>query len=136
ARRARRMSHSPGAPAPVRTRARHRRVPGAAIATLAYVALALVFTWPLPLGLAEDVPGDLGDARLNMWILGWGAEHVPRILTGQASLADYWQANIFHPEPLTLSLSEHLFGQVLQILPVYHLSGNLILAYNLLFLSS
>ena len=39
------------------------------------------------------------------------------------SLGDVWNANIFHPEPLALSFSEHLFGQVLQILPVYHLTG-------------
>ncbi|HUE86072.1 MAG TPA: hypothetical protein VMO26_08340 [Vicinamibacterales bacterium] len=101
-----------------------------------YVVAALVMTWPLALGMHRDVPGDLGDSLLNLWILGWGAENVPRLLTGQISLADYWNANIFHPEPLALSLSEHLFGQVLQILPVYWLTGNLILAYNLLFVTS
>ena len=95
-----------------------------------------VMTWPLLPGIASDVPGDLGDSLLNMWILGWGAEHVPRVATGQLPLADFWNANIFHPEPLALSFSEHLFGQVLQILPIYHLTGNLILSYNLLFLSS
>ena len=93
-------------------------------------------TWPLAAGLTRDVPGDLGDSLLNMWILGWGAEHLPRLVTGQISLSEFWNANIFHPEPLALSLSEHLFGQVLQILPVYHLTENLILCYNLLFLSS
>ncbi len=93
-------------------------------------------TWPLALGLTRDVPGDLGDSLLNMWILGWGAEHLPRVVLGQMSLGDFWNANIFHPEPLALSFSEHLFGQVLQILPVYQLTGNLILSYNLLFLSS
>jgi len=93
-------------------------------------------TWPLPVGLSRNVPGDLGDSLLNMWILGWGAEQVPRLLIGQISATDFWNANIFHPEPLGLSFSEHLFGQVLQILPVYHLTGNLILCYNLLFLSS
>lgn len=93
-------------------------------------------TWPLLQGLASDVPADLGDSLLNMWILGWGAENLPRVVTGEMSLHDFWNANIFHPEPLALSFSEHLFGQVLQILPVYHLTGNLILAYNLLFLSS
>ena len=93
-------------------------------------------TWPLAAGLARDVPGDLGDSLLNMWILGWGAEHLPRLLTGRSAGRDFWNANIFHPEPLALSFSEHLFGQVLQILPVYHLTGNLILCYNLLFLST
>ena len=102
----------------------------------AYLLITLVMTWPLVAGLASDVPGDLGDSLLNMWILGWGAEHLPRVLTGQMTWGEFWNANIFHPEPLALSLSEHLFGQVLQILPVYYLTGNLILCYNLLFLSS
>ena len=105
-------------------------------ATSSYLLITLAMTWPLLPGLARDVPGDLGDSLLNMWILGWGAENVPRVLTGRMSLTDFWNANIFHPEPLTLSLSEHLFGQVIQILPVYHLTKNLILSYNLLYLSS
>ena len=95
--------------------------------TFLYLLLTIVMTWPLAAGLARDVPGDLGDSLLNMWILGWGAEHFPR-LDGNA--------NIFHPEPLALAFSEHLFGQVLQILPVYYATGNLILCYNLLFLST
>ncbi len=33
-------------------------------------------------------------------------------------------------------MSEHLFGQTLQILPVYWLTGNIILCYNLLFIST
>ena len=93
-------------------------------------------TWPLALGLGSDVPGDLGDSLLNMWILGWGAEHVPRLLTGSIGWSEFWNANIFHPDPLALALSEHLFGQVLQILPVYWLTGNIILCYNLLFIST
>ncbi len=71
-----------------------------------------------------------------MWILGWGAEHVPGLLTGSISWSQFWNANIFHPEPLTLALSEHLFGQTLQILPIYWLTGNIILCYNLLFIST
>ncbi|MGQ0734928.1 MAG: hypothetical protein ACT4QD_14890 [Acidobacteriota bacterium] len=101
-----------------------------------YAVLTLGMTWPLVAGLGRDVPGDLGDSLLNMWILGWGAEHAPQLLTGQLSWRAYWDANIFHPEPLALGFSEHLFGQVLQILPVYALTDNLILSYNLLFLSS
>ena len=105
-------------------------------ATLLYLLLTLAMTWPLAAGIARDVPGDLGDSLLNMWILGWGAEHLPAVATGRMSLHDFWNANIFHPAPLALGFSEHLAGQVLQILPVYYLTGNLILAYNLLFLSS
>jgi hypothetical protein len=115
---------------------RRDKIPDVAAAFLLYIAITIAMTWPLAAGLARDVPGDLGDALLNMWILGWGAETLPRVLTGSMSLADVWNANIFHPEPLALSFSEHLFGQVLQILPIYRLSGNLILCYNLLFLST
>src|SRR4051812_38740171 len=48
----------------------------------------------------------------------------------------FWTANIFYPEPLTLAYSEHLFAQAVQILPVYALTHNIILCYNLLFLST
>ena len=108
----------------------------AALAFLSYLALSLVLTWPLVLGIASDVPGDLGDSLLNMWILAWGAEHVPRLLTGGIGWTDFWNANIFHPDPLALAMSEHLFGQTLQILPLYWLTGNIILCYNLLFLAT
>lgn len=115
---------------------RFKSGPAPFIAFLAYSVIALVLTWPLVLGLGRDVPGDLGDSLLNMWILAWGAEHLPQLLTGALSWSQYWDGNIFHPSPLALSLSEHLFGQVLQILPVYWLTGNIILCYNLLFIST
>ncbi|MGZ5477808.1 MAG: hypothetical protein ACXWH1_15105, partial [Thermoanaerobaculia bacterium] len=101
-----------------------------------YVVLSIVLTWPVIVGIGSDVPGDLGDSLLNMWILAWGVEHVPRLMTGSISWTEFWNANIFHPDPLALALSEHLFGQTLQILPVYWLTGNIILCYNLLFIST
>lgn len=101
-----------------------------------YLGLSLVLTWPVVRGLGSDVPGDLGDSLLNMWILAWGAEHVPKLLVGAISWSEFWNANIFAPDPLALALSEHLFGQTLQILPVYWLTGNIILCYNLLFIAS
>jgi hypothetical protein len=110
--------------------------PGSGVAAAAYVLLSLLLTWPLMLGLGRDVPGDLGDSLLNMWILAWGAEHLPRLLVGAMSWPDFWNANIFHPDPLALTFSEHLFGQSLQILPIYWITGNIILCYNLVFLST
>ena len=71
-----------------------------------------------------------------MWILAWGAEHLPGVVTGAISWQQFWNGNIFHPEPLTLALSEHLIGLTLPILPVYWITGNIILCYNLLFLAS
>ena len=110
--------------------------PASLFAFLTYSVISLFLTWPLAAGLGRDVPGDLGDSLLNMWILSWGAEHLPQLLTGGMSWAQFWDANIFHPAPLSLALSEHLFGQVLQILPIYWLTDNIILCYNLLFIST
>ena len=94
-------------------------------------------TWPLVRGLGRDVAWDLGDSVLNMWILAWDGEQLLAILRGDLSrIRTFFDANIFHPAPLTLAYSEHLFAQAVQILPVYAISGNPILAYNLLFLST
>ena len=57
-------------------------VPSELRVALLYSVFSVILTWPLVLGIGSDVPGDLGDSLLNMWILGWGAEHAPRLLTG------------------------------------------------------
>src|SRR4051812_1690683 len=102
-----------------------------------YSIIAIVFTWPLVLGLTRDIPWDLGDSLLNCWILEWDAHHLLRFLSGDVSaMRGFWNANIFYPEPLTLAYSEHLFAQAVQIVPVYALTHNIILCYNLLFLST
>ena len=96
-------------------------------ASAAYAAVTIVWTWPLAAGLAHDVPADFGDPLLNSWILAWDATHVGR---------GWWNANIFYPHPLALAYSEHLLPQALAILPIYRLTANPILCYNLVFLST
>lgn len=109
----------------------------ALVAAAVYLAIAVLYTWPLALGLTRDVPWDMGDPVLNIWILGWTADHLLRLVTRDlAAWTELWNANIFHPEPLTLAYSEHLVAQAAQILPVYAVTKNLILCYNLLFLST
>jgi hypothetical protein len=99
--------------------------------------VTIVFTWPLVTGLTRDIPWDLGDSLLNSWILAWDADHLRRFLSGDfGALRGFWDANIFYPERLTLAYSEHLIAQAIQILPVYAVTGNIILCYNLLFLST
>jgi len=106
-------------------------------ALAAYIVLSLAVTWPLALGLGRDVAWDLGDSVLNMWILAWDGEQIRRALTGDLSrLAAFFDANVFHPAPRALAYSEHLIPQAIQILPVYLITGNPILCYNLLFLST
>ena len=102
-----------------------------------YLVATLAMTWPLVTRLTTDLPVDLGDPVLNTWILGWGADHLSRFVTGDlGALIGYWNANIFYPAPLALAYSEHLFAQALQVTPVWMLTGNLLLGYNLLFLST
>jgi len=105
--------------------------------TLAYAAIAVVMTWPLAAGMTRDVAWDLGDSVLNMWILAWDCEQLRGILQGHYShLRHFFDANIFHPAPLTLAYSEHLVPQAIEIFPIYALTKNPILCYNLLFLST
>jgi hypothetical protein len=106
-------------------------------ALAAYLVIAVAATWPLAAGLGRDVAWDLGDPVLNIWILAWDAEQIRAILTGDLSRAgSFFDANIFHPAPLTLAYSEHLIAQAIQVFPIYVISGNPILCYNLLFLST
>lgn len=104
--------------------ARRREVVAAAAL---YALVTVAFTWPLVRGIAHDIPGDYGDPLLNAWILAWDATHAGR---------GWWNANIFYPHPLALGYSEHLAAQAAQILPVYWLTRNPILCYNLVFLST
>src|SRR6185295_14277423 len=102
--------------------------------SVVYLVTALAATWPLVRGLGRDVPWDLGDSILNMWILSWDGEQIRRILAGDFSrIATFFDANTFHPAPLALAYSEHLIPQAIQIFPVWLISGNPILCYNLLF---
>ena len=112
-------------------------LPRAWHALAAYTVITLAATWPLAGGLGRDVAWDLGDSLLNMWVLAWDAEQMLAILRGDFSrLGAFFDGNIFHPAPLTLAYAEHLVPQALQILPIYAITKNPILCYNLLFLST
>jgi hypothetical protein len=111
--------------------------PGIWQAAALYTLLAVAWTWPLAAGLGRDVPWDLGDPLLNAWILGWHFHQAGRVLRGDfGAFADWWHPNVFHPSPYGLGQSELLVAQAIQGAPVYALTGNLLLTYNLLFLST
>ena len=95
--------------------------------TILYLALTVALTWPLARGLARDIAGDFGDPLFAAWAMAWDATHLGR---------GWWNANIFAPQPLALAYSEHFLPQGLQALPVYWGTGNPILGYNLVFLST
>ena len=116
--------------------ARHAGWPTLLVAA-AYCAVTVVMTWPVAPRAATDAVPDFGDSLLNAWILGWNGQTLLALLRGDFSAwQGYWNANIFHPETLTLTCSEHLFAQGVQGLPIYAATGNLLLTHNLLFLST
>jgi hypothetical protein len=106
-------------------------------ATAVYTALALVMTWPLARHLGSLIAWDLGDPVFNCWVLMWTGGQVLRFLGGDFNaIHEYWNGNIFYPARLTIAYSEHLTPQMLQALPIWAATGNIVLCYNLLYLST
>jgi hypothetical protein len=113
-----------------------RRWPIATVSAL-YAALTLWITWPLPLVAHRQFASDLGDPLLVAWTMTWVMTHLTRALGGDlAALDTLWDTNIFVPERTTLAFSEHFVAQSVQMLPVWWLTHNPILAYNLAVLST
>lgn len=99
------------------------------LAAIGFVALKLALNAALLPHLADALPGNLGDPMLNAWILGWVSDAIV------SHPWDLWDAPIFHPHPNTLAYSEHLLGVALFVAPVYWLTGNAVLTYNVAFLA-
>jgi hypothetical protein len=94
-------------------------------------------TWPLVLHLQRFIAWDLGDPVFICWVMMWTGGQVLKLLHGDLNaLHDYWNGNIFSPERLTIAYSEHFTPQMLQALPIFAATGNMVLCYNLLFLST
>lgn len=101
--------------------------------TLLFTGLAVAWTWPLAPRMTSEIAWDLGDPVLNCWIMMWTGGQVLRFLSGDwSALGEFWHGNMFYPERLTIAYSEHLTPQMLQILPLWAATGNIVLCYNLL----
>ncbi|MGQ9475726.1 MAG: hypothetical protein ACUVSI_06470 [Actinomycetota bacterium] len=96
------------------------------IALLFFILAAVIFTWPLVLRVHRAVPVDTADPLLNSWIISWGS----RTLFTQPTR--FFQANIMYPALDVLTYSEHLLAMAVLAAPLNWLSGNPLLAYNLL----
>jgi hypothetical protein len=102
-----------------------------------YVGAACLLTWPLPVTLTSQLgaPEGPGDPYLNLWILGWGMQtwlsDPMAVFNGRV-----FDANIFYPADGTLTYSDHLLLQSLVMSPLYWLTGNLVLCYNVLLILS
>ncbi len=77
--------------------------------------------------ITGEVPGMWWDPLLNTWAMAWDTTallHNPLHL---------WQAPLLYPNNLTLSYTESLFGNVIFFAPVFLLTHNPVLAYNVTF---
>jgi len=105
--------------------------------TAALLAVVVATRWPVAAGLTRDMPGDLGDPLFISWALARASSHWTELLGGDLSAATrFWDARIFHPEPLTAAYSDHFIAQALLTLPLWWLTHNPLLSYNVLFLGS
>ncbi len=96
-------------------------------ALIFFVAWTVVATYPLALAPANHIE-NWGDPLLNVWIPAWDLHQLGR------DPLHLFDAPIFYPAPNTLALSELLLVQALEMLPIVALTGNFILAYNLVVL--
>ncbi len=107
------------------------------IVTALYVLAAVIFTWPLVSVIDSQLAADMGDPLFVSWVLMWTGGQVLAFLSGDLSALDqYWHGNIYFPERLTLAYSEHMAPQMLQALPILATTDNVVLAYNLVFLTT
>ena len=96
-----------------------------AIVTAAYAVLTFVMALPFSLSPGTTILGDVPDAHVYMWTLGWDAYaflHQPLHI---------FDANIYAPYANTLAYSENLIGSALVSSPIIWLTGNIVLGVNL-----
>ena len=95
------------------------------VAAVAYAALTFVMALPFSMSPGTTILGDVPDAHMYMWTLGWDAYallHQPLHI---------FDANIYAPYANTLAYSENLLGTALVSSPIIWLTGNIVLAVNL-----
>jgi hypothetical protein len=104
-----------------------RGVAPRALIASAYAAIAVAMTFPTrPARLRTHLPGDTGDALLNLWTLRWAGRHL-------GSWSGLWDTSIFHPHDGTLAYSESMIPVAIahRILAVIVRSD--VTAFNLLY---
>ncbi len=92
----------------------------------AFLALALLHTWPLATAPGSLSRLDNADTGLNTWIVAWVQHILPR-----APLR-LFEAPIFFPERLTLAYSEHMLVPSIIGAPLAWIGLSPVLVYNLL----
>ena len=96
-----------------------------ALVSVLYAALTFVMAYPFSASPGSLVLADAPDTHLYVWTLAWDVHafvHQPVLI---------FDANIYHPYPNTLAYSENLIGSALLAAPIIWLTGDAVLAMNL-----
>ena len=89
-----------------------------------YLLLAAIYTWPLLRDRATRIASDPGDPILNASVLWWNATVAP--------FSDrWWTPPIFYPNDRVSALTENLAGESVIASPVFWITRDPIVAYNL-----
>ncbi len=96
---------------------------------LFFVIVTVFMTWPVTPNMGRSLE-HWGDALLQTWTLDWD------VYAFMSDPLHFANANAFYPYQNSLAFSETLVGQALLVAPVIWLTGNPVLGYNLLLLSS
>jgi len=102
----------------------------ATLLTLLFAALTVIMAAPWSLHPASRVLLDAPDTHLYIWTLAWDAH---AFITNPFGIFD---SNIYYPLPNTLAYSENLIGSALVAAPIIWLTGDAMLAMNLVALSA
>lgn len=100
----------------------------ASLALLALCAVAAVLLHP-QLARMRAVP-DLGDPLFSIWRLGWVYQQV------RGDERGLFDANIFHPEPLTLTYSDSMLLPATAAVPLQAAGLHPVVIYNILLIAS
>jgi hypothetical protein len=102
-------------------------VPAAFASLLVYTVITVIIGRDVLTHVGSTIANDPGDPLFTAAILKWNATHVP--------LTDAWyQLPIFYPTRDTLTFSEHLLGLSVITSPIYWLTGDLVVTYNIVLL--
>lgn len=95
------------------------------MSTALYALLTFMMAYPFSAAPGSLVLADAPDTHLYIWTLAWDAYaflHQPVLI---------FDANIYYPYPNTLAYSENLIGSALFAAPIIWLTGDVVLAMNL-----
>ena len=96
-----------------------------ALVSALYAGLTFAMAYPFSASPGSLVLADAPDTHLYLWTLAWDVYafvHQPILI---------FDANIYHPYANTLAYSENLIGSALFAAPIIWLTGDLVLAMNL-----